>query len=281
MGDEKAEPNVTVIQIETYGDDVALCGPETPKMHNVSDLLKYCATVLHRFGNTCIVVDLKWGASALNARSVDKSDQGELERVKRYDLVCRNWVERMELDNFGEWVQFDDIKPILDARDAETERLERRVERRDSQFEAQAKELAKLRAERADVEAHLKHMGLEPWHDGRSIHANKVPWAQYIGMVLGYLVANQATAKTCMKIDKLRAERDAAIEIVTDMVSQHCSVEKITDHELDSYALSANADAMRFLVSIGHLRVIREYERRVLASWNQEALRGEPGQTRE
>ena len=69
------------------------------------------------------------GMSEEQAQEIDEwekahqSNQGELERVKRYDLVCRNWVERMELDNFGEWVQFDDIKPILDARDAEIERL--------------------------------------------------------------------------------------------------------------------------------------------------------------
>lgn len=57
-------------EIELYDDDVALMGKDAPpKAKNIDDLIKYLATIKHRFGNTAVEYQISWGASALNKRS--------------------------------------------------------------------------------------------------------------------------------------------------------------------------------------------------------------------
>ena len=54
------------------------------------------------------------------------------------------------------------------------------------------------------------------------------------------------------------------LEALEDMVNQHCSIE---NGELDSMALSANADAMRLLAKHNRIVITSEYGRRVIAKW--------------
>ena len=55
---------------EPYAGDQALAGPNAPPMKTIMDLIRYCITVHHRFGNTCVeCAGLQWGGSALNAKS--------------------------------------------------------------------------------------------------------------------------------------------------------------------------------------------------------------------
>ena len=55
--------------------------------------------------------------------------------------------------------------------------------------------------------------------------------------------------------------------LLEDMVNQHCTVENKGQTYLDSMALSANADAMRYLASKGKLKITNEHGRRVIAEW--------------
>ena len=57
---------------------------------------------------------------------------------------------------------------------------------------------------------------------------------------------------------------DEALDLLADMVGQHCYS---PDGGLDSMALSANAAAMRFLTTIGRIRIEREYGRRVIGQF--------------
>lgn len=57
-------------EIEIYDDDTALCGEDAPpKANQIDDLIKYLATISHRFGNTAVEYSIQWGASALNKRT--------------------------------------------------------------------------------------------------------------------------------------------------------------------------------------------------------------------
>ena len=74
--------------------------------------------------------------------------------------------------------------------------------------------------------------------------------------------------------------RPKFVEVLADMVNQHCSYEGNfylggdedckgpTIHcELDSMALSANASAMRLLAQEGRIKIESEYGRRIGANW--------------
>ena len=66
------------MNIEPFSDDVAIQGPDVPDATNIDDLLKYCATIRKRFGNTAVVFHLGWGSSALHAQ--DKQSK-EIDRL--------------------------------------------------------------------------------------------------------------------------------------------------------------------------------------------------------
>ena len=58
------------IEVEIYDGDTALLGEDAPpKAKNIDDLIKYLATISHRFGNTAVDYSVSWGASALNKRA--------------------------------------------------------------------------------------------------------------------------------------------------------------------------------------------------------------------
>lgn len=54
-------------------------------------------------------------------------------------------------------------------------------------------------AEKDAVNGTLKHLGLEPWPDGRSVYDGKRPWEQHIGMVLGALKAENAVFRAALQ----------------------------------------------------------------------------------
>jgi len=57
-----------IINVPCYADDIILVGPNAPPATNIDDLLRYCATIFHRFGNTAVTFGLEWGGSALRSR---------------------------------------------------------------------------------------------------------------------------------------------------------------------------------------------------------------------
>lgn len=61
-----------------------------------------------------------------------------------------------------------------------------------AELDATRARVAEVERQQEDVKHHLVHLGLEPWHDGRSISDNKREWQQHIGMVLSSLVARLA-----------------------------------------------------------------------------------------
>lgn len=74
------------MKIEPYPDDVAVCGPETPDIDQIDDLIRLLVTIRHRFGNTAVRFNrLCWGATALWA-----SDS----QAKRIDAI-REAVEQI------------------------------------------------------------------------------------------------------------------------------------------------------------------------------------------
>lgn len=62
------------------------------------------------------------------------------------------------------------------------------------------------------------------------------------------------------------------LEALEGMVQQHCSGSEAlgTAGSLDSFALSANADAMRLLAKLGRLVITEQYGRRVIGAWVKE-----------
>ena len=59
-------------------------------------------------------------------------------------------------------------------------------------------ELFALRESVKRITEHLKHLGLEPWPDGRSIRDGKRPWDQHVAMVISSLVAsNSSNSSKC------------------------------------------------------------------------------------
>lgn len=66
-------------EIEIYDDETALMGEDAPPpAKNIDDLIKYLATVSHRFGNTAVEYStISWGASALNRRAATQKKKEE------------------------------------------------------------------------------------------------------------------------------------------------------------------------------------------------------------
>jgi len=59
-------------------------------------------------------------------------------------------------------------------------------------------------------------------------------------------------------------------DALEDMVNQHCTPmvrKKTANYDLDSFALSANAFAMRLLAEFGRIKIHDDFGRRVIASW--------------
>jgi uncharacterized protein YigA (DUF484 family) len=68
-------------------------------------------------------------------------------------------------------------------------------------------------------------------------------------------------------------------DLLIDYVGMNCTVSKSMrgkddEDELDSMAISSNAEAMRELAEMGLIIIRTEYGRRVLGKWNEEALKG-------
>lgn len=90
----------------------------------------------------------------------------------------------------------------------------------------------------------------------------------------------RATVAQIMKarrqmIKELLDRLDSRLEIIAALVAQHCSVNHLNfingdpQVELDSMAISANADAMRELAAQGRIEIISEHGRRILAKWRR------------
>lgn len=72
-------------------------------------------------------------------------------------------------------------------------------------------------------------------------------------------------------IKALANQKEELLEALTDMVHQHCSDPNPQNGiDVDSWALSANASAIRLLAKHGKLRIEKEYGRRVLAIWSED-----------
>jgi hypothetical protein len=56
---------------------------------------------------------------------------------------------------------------------------------------------------------------------------------------------------------------EEAVDCLVDMVNQHCSSER----GLESFALSTNRDALKFLEKIGKVKILKEYGRMITAEW--------------
>ena len=70
-----------------------------------------------------------------------------------------------------------------------------------AELDATRARVAEVERQQEDVKHHLVHLGLEPWHDGRSISDNKREWQQHIGMVLSSLVARLAAREAeCVEL---------------------------------------------------------------------------------
>jgi hypothetical protein len=63
-------------------------------------------------------------------------------------------------------------------------------------------------------------------------------------------VASYVWADTMAQMDVVKRERDALLDVLFDMVLQHCTM---PDGTLDSCAYSVNASAMRTLAELGRL----------------------------
>ncbi len=96
------------------------------------------------------------------------------------------------------------------------------------------------------------------------------------------------------QIDALRRERDearaalrvrsAALEVaqqhVLELINQHCSTDELTHTTpgrvtIDSFGISANADAMQWLAGCGLITIRSAAGRRVLADWVEGREAGE------
>lgn len=74
---------------------------------------------------------------------------------------------------------------------------------------------------------------------------------------------NATLAETMATAARLERERDEALDVLADMVGQHCDY----DDYVDSIAISANARAMRLLARHHRLTIDAECGRRVIARW--------------
>ena len=75
------------MQIEPYPNDVACAGPEAPKADRIEELIRLLVTIQHRFGNTIVRYNVRWGASGLWADDEQKQEitklKKQLERAKK------------------------------------------------------------------------------------------------------------------------------------------------------------------------------------------------------
>ena len=82
---------------------------------------------------------------------------------------------------------------------------------------------------------------------------------------LGREIANLKFANADLKADNAEL-----LEILAHMVSQHChATPGGIPHEIDSCAITVNADAMHALEKRKRIEVVAEYGRRVLANWTK------------
>ena len=72
----------------------------------------------------------------------------------------------------------------------------------------------------------------------------------------------------CPKCGTVHPCMEELVDELCDVVNQATRME---DGTLDSMALSANASAMRLLARLGKLTIDREYGRRVIAHWPEQA----------
>lgn len=66
------------MNIEPFGDDVPLQGPDAPVPEQIDGLLRLLATIRHRFGNTVVTYRFQFGATALWACDGQKQRIAEL-----------------------------------------------------------------------------------------------------------------------------------------------------------------------------------------------------------
>ena len=80
----------------------------------------------------------------------------------------------------------------------------------------------------------------------------------------------------CFEPDPRDAEIARLRAALIDMVSQHCEVDSDNNGPiyLDSWALSANAEAIELLADCGVVSIERSAGRRVIVVWKREALEG-------
>jgi hypothetical protein len=69
------------IQVEIHDDDTPLHGEGAPDIDNVGDLIKYLATVQHRFGKTVVMFRIQWGAHALWVEDAQKKEIASLQKT--------------------------------------------------------------------------------------------------------------------------------------------------------------------------------------------------------
>lgn len=83
-------------------------------------------------------------------------------------------------------------------------------------------------------------------------------------------------APTSSFLGSLQRERDEAVELVRDLVGQHCSIRDEGDGgEIDSRTLSGNRDAIKFLSRCGKIEILYESGRRVIGKWKKQEAHDE------
>lgn len=68
----------------------------------------------------------------------------------------------------------------------------------------------------------------------------------------------------------LHVKIEILLDALANMVRQHCVPNDSPGKELDSMALSTNADAMRLLAEHGRFVIMRDTGRRVIGYWKKE-----------
>lgn len=90
---------------------------------------------------------------------------------------------------------------------------------------------------------------------------------QELGDALGLELGDSITGTKALEaVNKLKAENAELRESLEGMVSQHCAGD---DGELDSFALSASADAIDLLARLGRLNITHDAGRRVIGKWKE------------
>ncbi len=140
----------------------------------------------------------------------------------------------------------------LEARVRELDRLNSKLQKRNDWLEPHLKGMAGI-CDREKARADKAESDKEYW---REAGVNRTQETMDLRKQCRALEAERETAV---------AERDRLMEALIGMVDQHCP--SSTSGVIDSYAISANADALHLLAGSGHFAIQKSFGRRVIGKW--------------